>query len=1159
MLETSTSGLKSSLTLGLPLAIESISYWRDKLAGSIPLLDLPTDRSRQAAITGGSGVRVVFLAQKLVNSLETISRDRDVDLFVILLAVFKVLIYRYVDRQDILIGSPTNHPSHSSTVDLVVFRTDLSGSPTFGEVLDRITQVVAGASAHQVPFDRLIEALEIKCSPSYHPLVQVMFSLEHNANLPSLASSTVGEELSPLEHQFQIDWTPASPNVFDLALKLEYNATGICCHFEYSTDLFNADTIDRMAMHFQTLLAGVVTNSHQSIDELPLLTDSERQQLLVEWNQTQTDYQSLCIHQLFEAQVESTPDNIAVICENQEITYRELNNRANRVANYLRKQGVAPDVPVGICLDRSETMMVSLLGILKAGGAYVPLDPSYPQDRLTYMVTNSEIRVLITSDRFGSILPKSDLQVVFVETDWDRIDRENSDNLGTEVQLENLGYTIYTSGSTGLPKGVAMTQRALCNLIAWQIAQSKANDRAKTLQFAPISFDVSFQEIFSTWCAGGTLVLISDEIRRDPFALLSLLDDYSIERLFLPFVALQQLAEVAVNHQLFPQQLKSVIVAGEQLQITPAISQFFSTCGTCTLHNHYGPSESHVVTAFTLTTPVENWSALPPIGRPIANTQMYVLDGRMQPVPIGIAGELYIGGDCLARGYFQRPELTAERFIVHPFSQDGRARLYKTGDLVRYLADGNIEYLGRIDNQVKIRGFRIELGEIETLLSQHPALSQATVIVREDSPGNKRLVAYCVINAVRDELSSGDLSIQIEELRSFMVQKVPSYMVPAFFVLLPALPMTPSGKVDRRALPVPDYTRQDSAVTFVAPQDRIEIKLTEIWQQVLDLKSIGIKDNFFDLGGDSLLAVRLLGEIGKVWDQKLPLATFLAAPTVVQFATILRQEQRSPTWSSLVKIASRGSKTPLFCIHPIGGNVLEYYPLADLLGLEQPIYGIQSQGLDGIQAPLTQIEAMAASYINEIKTVQPDGPYLLVGYSFGGLIAFEIAHQLASQSEKVNLLALLDTESPNLLDVRPSLFPTVSIHLQNLQQLNIQEKIQYVKDRIVFWLMYQNRANSQKEFLLDHWPVDLPPEYLNVLETNFQAGENYIGKFYPGKITLFRSSIQPINQALHPDLGWGDLADAVEIHDVRGHHSNLLKEPCINVLARQLKLCIDRS
>jgi amino acid adenylation domain-containing protein len=1158
MLETSGSELKGSLTLGLPLAIELISYWRDKLAGSIPLLDLPTDRSRQAAPTGGSGVQPIFLTEKLVNSLEIVADDRDVDLFVTLLAVFKVLIYRYVDRQDILIGAPTNHTSDSPTIDLLVLRTNLSGNPTFGQVLDRIKQVVAEASAHQdLSFDRLIEALEIDRSPSYHPLVQVMFSLEQgNADMQSLAGLT---------DRFKIDWTPASSSSLDLALKLEQNAIGICGHFEYSTDLFNAATIDRMAIHFQTLIESIIANPEQSIDELTILTDSERQQLLVEWNQTQIDYPDLCIHQLFEAQVERTPDNIAIVFEQQQLTYRELNDRANQVAHYLQGRGVVPEMMVGLYVARSPLTMIGLLGILKTGAAYVPLDPNHPRDRIEYVVENAQIAIVLTQQWLIAQLPiQSPVELICLDTDWAKIATQPTSTSTVHVSPDQIAYLVYTSGSTGKPKGVEARHRGVVNFITSMQRQPGMTATDILLSVTTLSFDMAVLEIYLPITVGAQLVLVSREEAMNGKKLAATIAQLGITIMQATPATWGVLLESGWQGQ---PNLK--ILTGAEPISTDLVTQLLTK--GCSVWNLYGPTET---TVWSTAYQVQGHEQRIPIGKPIANTEIYILDALLQPVPIGVTGELYIGGAGLARGYWQKPDLTAEKFIPHPFSTDSTARIYQTGDLARYLPTGAIECLGRSDFQVKLRGFRIELGGIEAVLCQHPQVDRAVATVREDSPGDRRLVAYIITDAPGERLyqrqsdpfaGSGSEVFDsqftpptVSQLREFLAGKLPSYMMPSAFVFLDTLPLTPNGKIDRRALPAPSNIRQLDAL-LVTSDDELELQLTKMWEQVLKIQPIGIKDNFFDLGGHSLLAVKLIAKIEQVWHQKLPLATFLNAPTIAQFAAILRQRQGSTAWSSLVPIESRGSKPPLFCIHPVGGNVLEYYPLAHQLGLEQSIYGIQSQGLDGVQAPLTQIEAMAANYIKDIKTVQPDGPYLLVGYSFGGLIAFEIAHQLTSRGEKVNLLALLDTESPNLLNVRPSLFPTVNIHLQNFQQLTVREKIKYVKDRIVFRLMYQNKANSQKEFLLDHWPADLPPEYLNVLETNFQAGENYIGKFYPSKITLFRSSIQPITQALYPDLGWGGLADAVEVHDVRGHHSNLLKEPCIIDMARQLKLCIDRA
>ncbi len=1145
MLKTSGSQLKSSM--------ESLSYWRGKLAGSIPLLDLPTDRSRPSVITDRSGLQPICLAEKLVNSLKTISADRDVDIFVTLLAIFKVLIYRYVDRQDLLIGTPIEI-SNRSAVDLLVFRTDLSGNPTFTQVLERTNQVVSEASEHQdLPFDRLIEALEIERSPSYHPLFQVMFSwAQSNADLQSLARLT---------EKFNITRTRSTPaprsSPLDLSLKLEQTESGIFGHFEYSTDLFEAATIDRMAMHFQKLVESIIANPAQSIDELHILTDAERHQLLVEWNQTQIDYPQQCIHQLFEAQVERTPDNIAIVFEQQQLTYRELDNRANQVAHYLQSQGILPNMLVGLYVERSPIMMIGLLGILKTGAAYVPLDPNHPLDRIEYVLEDAQIRIILTQQQLTCRLQnRSSVELICLDTDWAKISTQPTNMSIVATDPDQIAYLIYTSGSTGKPKGVEARHRGVVNFITSMQHQPGMTATDILLSVTTLSFDMAVLEIYLPITVGAQLVLVSREDAMDGIRLAATIAQLGITVMQGTPATWRVLLDS--GWQGAPN-LK--VITGAEPISTDLVTQLLAKSSS--VWNLYGPTETTVwSTAYQVQGDEQRIS----IGKPIGNTEIYILDPHFQPVPIGVTGELYIGGAGLARGYWHKPDLTAEKFIPNPFSTDPTARIYRTGDLARYLPTGEIECLGRIDFQVKLRGFRIELGGIEAILCQHPQIAQAVAIVREDNPEDRRLVAYITIDSQEERLSQQQSDpggenqlrpLSVGQIREFLAGKLPSYMVPSTVVFLDTLPLTPNGKIDRRALPVPQNIRQLDTL-LVTSDDELELQLTKMWEQVLKIQPVGIKDNFFDLGGHSLLAVKLIAEIEQIWHQKLPLATFIAAPTIAQFATVIRQEQGSTTWSSLVEIESRGSKTPLFCIHPVGGNVLEYYPLAHQLGLDRPIYGIQSQGLDGIQAPLTQIEAMAASYISDIQSVQPDGPYLLVGYSFGGLIAFEIARQLESQGKQVNLLALLDSESPSLLNVRPALLPTVGIHLQNFQQLNVSDKVKYIKDRIVFRLKYKNKENSQKEFMLDNWTADLPPEYLKVLEANFQAGENYMGKFYPGKITLFRSSIQPITQALHPDLGWGDLAGAVEVYDVSGHHRNLLKEPYIQAVARQLKSCIDR-
>ncbi|MHC5744030.1 MAG: non-ribosomal peptide synthetase [Nostoc sp.] len=871
-----------------------LSYWQQKLASAPTLLSLPTDRPRPAVQTYQGTHQEFALSEKLTGKLAKLSQEQGVTLFMTLLAAFDTLLYRYTGTEDILVGSPIANRDRSDIEGLIgffvnslVMRTDLSGNPSFSQLLTRVREMAMEAYSHQhLPFEMLVEALQPERDLSHSPLFQVMFVLQ---NAPTSGLELTGLTVSSLPIK-------GTTSRFDLTLIMQNSPTGLVGVWEYNTDLFDASTIERMTGHFVTLLEGIIANPEKRISQLPLLTQPEQQKLLVEWNDTGVDYpQDLCIHQLFESQVDITPDAIAVIYENQQLTYYELNYRANQLAHYLRSLGVGSDALVGLCVERSLEMVIGLLGILKAGAAYVPLDPEYPPERLSFILEDAQVRVLLTQQSLLDRLPQHQAQLVCLDTDAQLISQSGQDNLIFDVQANNLAYIIYTSGSTGQPKGIAMNQLALSNLILWHRENLKISRGAKTLQFASISFDVSFQEIFTTWCSGGTLFLIGEELRRDTSALLGFLQQKAIERMFLPFVALQQLAEVAIGGELVNSHLREIITAGEQLQITPAISQWLSKLTDCTLHNHYGPSESHLATSFTLTNSVETWPLLPPIGRPIANAQIYILDKYLQPVPIGVPGELYIAGVLLAQGYFNRPELTLEKFIPNPFKRSRGAgeqgsrdetfnsdRLYKTGDLARYLSDGNIEYLGRIDNQVKIRGFRIELGEIEAVLSQLD-VQASCAIAREDIPGNKRLVAYIV--------PQKEQTLTVSVVRSFLKSKLPEYMVPSAIVILEALPLTPNGKLDRRALPAPDLHSQ-LLDKYVAPRNPIEEILSLIWAQVLKVEQVGIHDNFFELGGHSLLATQLISRVRTSLKVELPLRSLFAAPTVAELSQNIQRSQQ---------------------------------------------------------------------------------------------------------------------------------------------------------------------------------------------------------------------------------------------------------------------------
>lgn len=587
-----------------------------------------------------------------------------------------------------------------------------------------------------------------------------------------------------------------------------------------------------------------------------------------------------CLHQLFEAHVQRAPDAIAAVFEGKTLTYSELNCRANALARRLQALGIGPDKLVAICMERSLATVVGVLGILKAGGAYVPLDPAYPPERLAFMLEDSQATVLVTHDKVKGKLPAHKVQIVNLDT----LPRTTeNDNPVVHVTPDNLAYIIYTSGSTGKPKGVAMPHGPLVNLMEWQNQNSTLGQGAKTLQFSPLSFDVSCQEMFATWSSGGTLVHIPEELRRDANALWQFLAAASIERLFLPFIALQHLAEAADGNPMALPALREIVTAGEQLQITPPIANLFHRLTACVLYNQYGPTESHVVTAYTLTGPPETWPHLPPIGRPIANAHIAILDPDLRPVPVGESGELYIGGRCLARGYLRRPTLTAERFIPDPFSPTPGARLYKTGDLARCRADGEIEFLGRIDHQVKLRGFRIELGEIEVTLARHPAIQEAAVVVREDTPGAPRLAAYLV--------SAQTPPPSAAELRRFLEQHMPDYMLPAAFVFLDALPLTPSGKINRRALPALDHARPALEQAYVAPRNAVEATLAQLWADALGFERVGIYDNFFELGGHSLLAARIVAQVRDRLHVTLSLHEIFEAQTVAAVAEYIHTLQ----------------------------------------------------------------------------------------------------------------------------------------------------------------------------------------------------------------------------------------------------------------------------
>ncbi len=963
----------------------AIEYWKKQLAGIPDCLRLPIDNPHPDQKKYKGRKHAFILDKEITDPIRSLSKEKGVTLFMILLSAWSVLLYRYSGQPDLVIGTPIANRNLQEIENLIgcfintlPLRITIEDSKSFEQLLEEVKTTALEAYDYQdFPFEKIVEVLQPERNLSNTPLFQVMFVLQHT---PNNKIEIQGLKLTPLD----IDNGTAK---FDLTLSITETPTELKGCFEYNVDIFTANKIEAMVGHFQTLLKEILNDTTQEIGKLTLLTQAERHQLLVEWNDTKVDYPAgKSIYQLFEEQVEKTPEAIALVFQEQELTYQQLNNRANRLAHYLISLGVKPETLVGICIERSFEMIVGLLGILKAGGAYVPLDPSYPLERLNYMLEDSAVDILVTQEKLLESLPPNAAKLVFLDRDWETINQSSANNPVTSVSSDNLAYVIYTSGSTGKPKGVLVLQKGVVRLVKKTNYVDLTVDEV-LLQLAPISFDASTWEIWGSLLNGAKLVIYPNEAISLQ-TLGNVLKRYKVTTLWLT----SGLFNLIVDEKLEDLKgMKKLLAGGDVLSIFH-VQKVLSELKDCQLINGYGPTEN---TTFSCCYSVKKDYQLVnsvPIGKPINNTQVYILDSHLQPVPIGVAGELHVGGDGLARGYLNNPELTAEKFIDNPF---GDGRLYKTGDLACYLPDGNIEYLGRIDNQVKIRGFRIELGEIETVLNSHPQIQQAIVIAREDEPGNKQLVAYLITN---------EETIDSRELQNFLKGTLPEFMMPSLFVSLDSLPLTPNGKVDRRALPVPKRTKHRTKEN-AAPRTPNEVFIAKIWAEILNLENIGIYDNFFELGGHSLMVPKLFLRIANSININLPLSTIFYAPTVEEMAKIIAQtEENKAFYSSLVPLQTRGNKPPLFLIHACNGETFIYRTLAQKLGPEIPVYGLQAVGLDEKQEPHQSVEAMASHYLKELITIQPNGPYFLGGKHIGALIALEIAQRLVAQDQQVDLV-----------------------------------------------------------------------------------------------------------------------------------------------------------
>lgn len=1105
---------------------QQLEYWRKHLTGAPPSPELPADRPRPAVQTFNGARQSFSLSHDLSARLVELSRREDATLFMTLLTAFYVLLYRYTGETDIVVGTPVANRNRQELESLIGFfvntlalRADLSGNPTFRELLAQVRDVALGAYMHQdLPFELLVEELSPVRDASRNPLFQVMFALQ---NMPEAASQSLGLTIMPLDVQ-------TSRAQFDLILDtIEFNGQ-LHLTFVYNTDLFDASTIELIATHFKVLLAGVVAGSGQTIGSLPLLPAAELRQLLVEWNDTAKESKGAdCIHRRFEQQAERVPEAIGLQFEERRITYGELNARANKLANYLIASGIGPESFIGLMLERSPEMIVVLLAILKAGGAYVPFDPSAPAARLAYMLDDARISVLVTDQRSATRpdLPQS-VRVVCI--DDEEISKHSDRNPQSAVNGNNAAYVIYTSGSTGAPKGVVLEHRAVCNQIEAMVHAFGIHSESCMLQFASLGFDASVLEIFTAFTAGARVCLVSRETLLSGRQLVAYAQEQKVTIATLPPSMLAVLAP-----EEWPA-LETIISAGERCPAELAARwshgrQFI---------NAYGPTEATIVVIAYKHDGVR--AGEPPIGRPLANTQLYVLDQHLNPVPIGAPGELYIGGIGVGRGYLGRPDLTAGKFIPNPFTTEPGARLYKTGDMVRYLSDGNIRFIGRRDEQLKVRGFRIEPGEIETTLKQHAAVADAAVVADDD----QRLVAYVV--------AEPHATVTGQELRAFARQRLPDYMVPSFFVSLDELPLNANRKVDRVALRARATTQPERVDERVGPRDVWESQLARIWEELLHVEP-GVRDNFFELGGHSLLVVLLLERVEQVTGKRLNVADVFTSPTIESLASILRGEADSAAPTPLIAMQPHGSLTPVFFVHPAGGSVAGYFPLTRALGSERPFYALEGTLTGGAERT---VELVAANYVEAIRAVRPDGPYLVGGWSIGGVIAFEIARQLQSRGADVPLVALLDSIAPPEDHDRET-GDDLELLAGFAVTLGVPIDVVYGAPKELL----QSGTHAQLDWVLEQacrahrLPPDVSVDDLRRRFELYVSDIRAVANYHPPAASIPLLLLRATDERDDPESNarWSRLSsNNLEIHDVPGDHFTMMRAPHVSTLAKVL-------
>ncbi|HKP74027.1 MAG TPA: amino acid adenylation domain-containing protein [Longimicrobiaceae bacterium] len=1125
-----------------------LAWWKERLAGAPAVLELPADHPRPPLPSFRGGKVPVEVPARTLERLRDLARAEGATLYMVVLAAFQLLLSRHAGTDDVVVGTLVAGRTRSEVQELIglfmntlVLRGDLSGDPTFRELVGRVRESVLGAYEHQdVPFERLVAELQPERSLSHSSLFQVLFQLD---NAEAGQAHARGLRVEGVD-------TGRDTAKFDLTLDLDAHAGGISGFLEYATDLFERGTARRMAEHLERLLEQAAESPDRRISRLELMGQAERARV-TGWNRTTAKYPAdRCIHQLFEAQAARTPDAVAVISGSEAYTYAELDARANRLARHLRRRGAGPEARVGICLERGLEPLVCILGVMKSGAAWVPMDPAYPAERLAYMLEDSGVGVLLTQERLRPRLPaREDVEVFAVDAAWDAIAAESAEPVESGVDPENLAYVIYTSGSTGRPKGVAMHHRGVCNYIHWGVRAYGAAGGTGAPVFSSLAVDLTITNLLPLF-AGHAVHMLPEEAPVEALAA-------TLRR--APGFGLIKITPIhlgLLNSMLRPDELggaaRTLVVGADFLNAEPTLPWQEHAPGV-RLMNEYGPTETVVgCSAYVLPTGKHRGGPVP-VGHPIQNLRFYVLDANLEPLPVGLPGELYIGGVGVARGYLGRPGLTAEKFVPEPFAGPGE-RMYRTGDRARWLCDGNLLILGRTDHQLKVRGFRVEPGEIEAALRRHPAVRGALVVAREDVPGDKRLVAYVVGDA------------DAASLREHLRQSLPEYMVPAAFVRLDALPHTPTGKIDPRTLPAPEYGAAAPELDD-APRSVVEVQLIQLWEELLGVDVVGPTQNFFDLGGNSFLALRLFAQVNRMLGCDLPVATLFAGATVRHMAEAIEEQQRAAhvPASPVVALRAKGTLPPLFCVHSADRQVFGYVNLVRRLGADQPVFGIQDLA-DDLGRPVARI---AREHVDAIRALQPEGPYYLAGWSFGGFVVHQMAGLLEQEGHEVAFVGLVDTMSPVVaqawpwtgdaelvaglaMDVATRAGRPFHLRPDDLVGLDVDEMLR----RAVAALRAQGAAPAS---------LDVPAlrETLEVMRARIRSVSGHAPGPFSGRLTLFRAgTVSPFyetffaayDEEVRRTLGWCDLSPhPVEVHTVPGEHETLGAEPNVRILADRMR------